>query len=158
MELLDVKLRPLTHAGPQDRATFLMDLEHVTFCFFARITEHPLKNHCDVGHQIYRIVMHHDLPWQVQFFFVPGLRFVSWSFNGGSRSSFNLHLDHPGDSFPWISPSQNGCTLMKKRLSQGASSSKPYETANFYNLLRTFFSAARILSALLASQSSKPCK
>src|SRR5947208_2153396 len=84
VELRDIKLRPLTHAAPQDRANLLMDLEHVTFGFFARITEHTLKNHCDVGHQIYRIVMHHDLPGQVQFVFFPGLRFMSWSFNGGS--------------------------------------------------------------------------
>ena len=75
MQLLHVKLRALAHPAPQNRTALLMNLKHVAFRFLARITEHPLKNHRHVGHQIHGIVVHHDQPRKIELFFRPRLRF-----------------------------------------------------------------------------------
>lgn len=81
VELLNIKLRALAHSAPQDRPALLMNFQHVTFCFFSRITEHALKNHRDVGHQVYWIVMDNHLPRDVEFVFFPGVRFVGGRFD-----------------------------------------------------------------------------
>ena len=52
-----------------------MHFEHVLLCFLARETEDALKDHGDVGHEIDRVVMHHYLPWKIEFFFLFGLLF-----------------------------------------------------------------------------------
>ena len=69
MELLHVKFGAFAHSAPQNRSAFLMNFQHVPLSFFSRITKHALENHCDVGHEIHRIVVHHDLPRHIEFFF-----------------------------------------------------------------------------------------
>ena len=69
MQLLHIKFAALAHAAPQDRAPFMMHLEHVSFRFFTRIAEDALENHRHIAHQIHGIVVHDDLPWKVKFFF-----------------------------------------------------------------------------------------
>lgn len=88
MKLLDVELSTLAHAAPQNRAAFVMDLQHVTLRLFSRITEDALEDHRHVSHEINRIVVHHDLPWHVEFFFSSCLLFPGRCFHRGCRSFF----------------------------------------------------------------------
>src|SRR5262249_4537345 len=54
--------------APENRAAFLVDLEHVPLSVFSRKPKDPLKHHCDVAHQVHGIVVHYDLPWKIAFF------------------------------------------------------------------------------------------
>ncbi len=65
MQLLHVKLGPFAHTGPKNRPAFVMHFEHVLFGFLPRIAEHALEHHCDVGHQIHRIIVHYHLPRKI---------------------------------------------------------------------------------------------
>jgi len=71
-----------------------MHFQHVSLCFFTRITEHALKDHRHVSHQIHRIVMDDDLPRHVQFFFTACFFFLSRRFHGGGGSLFEPHGDY----------------------------------------------------------------
>ena len=81
MQLLHVKLRPLAHAAPQDRASVMVDLQHMSFRFLARIAENALENHGHVAHQIDRIIVHDHLPWKVKVFFRTRLFLDRWLIN-----------------------------------------------------------------------------
>ena len=50
MQLLHVKFGALAHAAPQNGTPFLMNFQHVSLRFLARITENALKNHGHVTH------------------------------------------------------------------------------------------------------------
>ena len=81
MQLLHIKFGGLAHAGPKDRASFVVDFQHVSFGFFARVTKDALEDHCDVAHQIYRVIVDDDVPGNLQFLL--GTRFF---FDGGRAS------------------------------------------------------------------------
>lgn len=68
MELLDVKLGPLSHSAPEDRAAELMDLQHMPLRLFFCKPEDLLENHRHVTHQIDWIIVNDDLPGEVEFF------------------------------------------------------------------------------------------
>ena len=61
----------------------MVNFEHVSFSFFARITENALKNHCHVGHKIYRVIVNNHLPRHVEILARFGLRFGGWITDGG---------------------------------------------------------------------------
>src|ERR1051326_7950851 len=69
VQLLYIQLGPLAHAAPQNRTPVVMHLQHVSFCFFAGITEDALENHGHITHEIDRIVVHHHLPGKIELFF-----------------------------------------------------------------------------------------
>ena len=68
MKLLDVEFGALAHPAPQNRASLLVHFEHVFFRLLARETENALEHHRDVRHQIDGVVMHDNLPWEIEFF------------------------------------------------------------------------------------------
>ena len=65
MQLLDIELSAFPHASPKNRATFAMDFEHVLFGFLPRVSEDTLEHHCDVGHQVDRIIVYDYLPRKI---------------------------------------------------------------------------------------------
>src|SRR2546428_1811123 len=71
-----------------------MHLQHVKLRFFARITEHALKHHRHVTHEINWIVVHHHLPRHIEFFFASRFLFPGRGFHRGGRSLFELHGAH----------------------------------------------------------------
>lgn len=68
MELLDVEFGTFPHPAPKNRPAELMHLEHMLLRFFARQTKDLLENHRDIAHQVNRIVVHDDLPGEIDFF------------------------------------------------------------------------------------------
>jgi len=94
MELLDVKFGPLAHAAPQNRTAILMNFQHVSLGFFSRIPKHALENHRHVSHQIDRIIVHHDLPRHIDFFFGLGFFFPYRRLHRRCRSFFELPGAH----------------------------------------------------------------
>jgi hypothetical protein len=69
VQLLHEQFGALSHAAPQNRAPLAMHFEHVHLRFFARIAKDLLERHRDVTHQVHRIVMHDDLPGQIEALF-----------------------------------------------------------------------------------------
>ena len=45
-----------------------MDLKHVLLRLFPRKAKHLLEDHRDVGHEVDRVIVHDDLPGEVEFF------------------------------------------------------------------------------------------
>ena len=134
MQLLHVKLGSFPHSAPQNRATFVMDFEHVTFRLFARITKNALKNHRHVSHQIHRIVVDDDLPRDIEFFFIARLCFPDWRFH--CRSFIELH---------------GADRAHKKKLSHCVASSKSSLCQNF-SLNAVHFSRTGRISIVKAVQ------
>ena len=69
MQLLHIKFRSFPHAAPLNRTSFLMHFQHVPLRFVARITEDALKNHGYIAHQVYRVVVNHHVPRQIERLF-----------------------------------------------------------------------------------------
>src|SRR5437870_3274768 len=46
-----------------------MDFQHMSLCLLAWITEHALKDHGHITHQVHRIVMDYYLPRKIEIFF-----------------------------------------------------------------------------------------
>jgi len=65
-----------------------MNFQHVTLRFFPRITEDALEHHRHVGHEIHRVVVHHDLPREIECFFPSSFFFPDRCFHRGCRSLF----------------------------------------------------------------------
>src|SRR5713101_3669718 len=113
-----------------------MQLQHVKLRFFARITEHALKHHRHVTHEINRIVVHHDLPRHIEFFFALRFLFPDRGFHRRRRSFFELH----------------GADRAHEKCYHTVSA---VQTVAVARILRW---TTRILRALAALRSSKPCK
>src|SRR6476661_6036225 len=62
MQLLDVKFRPFTRTGPNNRAPLVMDLQHMLLGFGFGESKNPLKNHGHVAHQIHGIIVYDNVP------------------------------------------------------------------------------------------------
>src|SRR5260370_12925823 len=113
-----------------------MHLQHVKLRFFARITEHALKHHRHVTHEINRIVVHHDLPRHIEFFFALRFLFPDRGFHRRRRSFFELH----------------GADRAHEKCYHTVSA---VQTVAVARILRW---TTCILCALAALRSSKPCK
>src|SRR5947209_8107549 len=131
-----------------------MYFKHVAFCFLSWVTKHPLKDHRDIGHEIYRIVMNDHLPRNVEFVLVLRLDVVGGRFDGRSTAALELHRAYHGTSFRAISLGRIGWALMKKSYHTRVPLQTPEPSAS--TSWSTFLSAARIRRTLLAFRSSKP--
>src|SRR5947209_7858324 len=95
-----------------------MYFKHVAFCFLSWVTKHPLKDHRDIGHEIYRIVMNDHLPRNVEFVLVLRLDVVGGRFDSRSTAALELHRAYHGTSFLAISLGRIGWALMKNPITR----------------------------------------
>lgn len=72
LQLLDVEFRLLALTGPDDGAALLVDLHHENLGLFLTVTENFHEHVGDVLHQIHRIIMHDDIPRDVERSFLSG--------------------------------------------------------------------------------------
>ena len=66
MELLHVEFGLFAAAGPNDRAAFVVDFEHVLLRFVFGKSEDFSKDQSDVAHEVDRVVVNDDMPRDVQ--------------------------------------------------------------------------------------------
>src|SRR5438552_10738692 len=70
-----------------------MHFEHVSLRFIPWIDEHALENQCYIAHQIYRIIVDHDVPRQIERLFRAGFFFNRRCADSGWRRILRKHFD-----------------------------------------------------------------
>ena len=66
MELLDVVLRLLAPATPDNGTAVAMNFHHVLFRALAVPAKDPAEDHRDVAHQVHRIIVNDDQPREIK--------------------------------------------------------------------------------------------
>lgn len=181
MQLLHVKFRPFPHAAPQNRTSFMMHFEHMSFRLLTRIAEDPLEDHGHVAHQIYRVVVHHHLPRKIEIFFRTGLFFDGGLINGrwsrifpnrkrGNRRALSRRHLLPTWLCAHIQKANIRRLQFKPAFQRRAISKSPRRLENCRSLIaagdsRRYVASRRIRSCMLSIlrasacfRSSKPCK
>lgn len=66
LHLLDEELGFFPLAGPHDRAALAVDLHHQDLGFFLVVAKNFHEYESDVGHEVDRIIVDHDVPRNVE--------------------------------------------------------------------------------------------